>query len=363
MKTCAFYTLGCKVNQYETQGIREDFLKAGYEEQRFEDRCDVYIINTCTVTAKTDKESRRLVRDAYRRNPAAQIIVTGCYTELNESEIKNIPGVSAIVKNRDKDKIADVASSKKGLQARCKKQAFLPLTISDFKNRTKSFLKVQDGCNNFCSYCKVPLVRGRTRSRGMESTLEELKRLLTKGFKEIVLSGICLGAWGEDISPKRSFSYLLEKIIGLDGDFRIRLSSIEPKYVTSKLINLMKSSSKICKHLHIPIQSGDDKIIKVMNRPYTAAKYLRIVKQVKSKIPVIAITTDILVGFPGEGEKHFRNTCRLLKKIKPSRIHVFSYSRREGTTASKLEGEVPRDVVKKRLNRIEGLASDFSHRY
>lgn len=363
MKTCALNTLGCKVNQYETESIRESFIKAGYREVKFSEAADIYVINTCTVTAKTDKESRRLIREVHRRNPLAQIIVTGCYTELNEDEIKDIPGTHLIVKNRDKDRIVDIINSKKTAYTQSVNKRYPPLAISDFKDRTKAFLKIQDGCNNFCSYCKIPLVRGSARSRDIKSTISEMKRLISKNFKEIVLSGICLGAWGEDLSPKRSLNELLEQLVKLEGDFRIRLSSIEPKYVDTRLIALIKSSSRLCKHLHIPLQSGDDKILKMMNRLYTGDTYINIVKMIRSKIPEASITIDILVGFPGETEANFSNTYRLIEKIRPSRVHVFSYSKREGTAAANLGKELPKDIVKSRLSRIRDLVLHISYKY
>lgn len=363
MKKCAFYTLGCKVNQYETQSIRESFINAGYEEVKFNRPSDIYVINTCTVTARTDKESRRLIREVHRRNPLARIVVTGCYVELNEDEIKDIPGVCFIVKNKDKDKIIDIIDSKEIHYMQSSDNVYLSLAISDFKDRTKAFLKVQDGCNNFCSYCKIPLVRGRSRSRDIESAIAEFKRLITKGFKEIVLTGICIGAWGEDFSTKRCFSELLEQLINLEGDFRIRLSSIEPKYVDTHLASLIKFSPELCKHLHIPLQSGDDEILKKMNRPYTADKYIDIIEMIRSNIPEISITTDILVGFPGETDENFSNSCRLIEKIRPSRVHIFSYSPREGTAALGLGEETPKDIVKKRMGEMKDLASNLSYSY
>lgn len=363
MKTCAFYTLGCKVNQFETQSIRESFIKTGYQEVEFRRGADIYVINTCTVTAKTDKESRRLIREAHRLNPLAQIIVTGCYTERNEDEIKDIPGVQSIVKNRYKDRIVDIIDSKNSSYAQSSDEKYLPLTISDFKDRTRAFLKVQDGCNNFCSYCRIPLVRGRPRSRDMDSAISEMKRLISKDFREIVLTGICLGAWGEDLLPKKSLNELLGELINIKGDFRIRLSSIEPKYVNVRLIALIKSSPKLCKHLHIPLQSGDDEILKMMNRPYTTERYLNIVEMVRGEIPGISITTDILVGFPGETEANFHNTYGFVEKIRPSRVHIFPYSRREGTAAANLKKEIPRDILRRRMSQMRDLASISSYEY
>ncbi len=366
MRTCAFYTLGCKVNQYETQSIRECFARAGYREREFNKPCNVYVINTCTVTLKADKESRRLIREVHRRSPRAKVIVTGCYVELNESELRDMSGNHIIVRQRDKGKIVDIIASKMVLPQFIQSidnKEYPPFDISDFKNRTKAFLKVQDGCNNFCSYCKVSLVRGRSRSRDMASALAEMRRLLAKGFKEIVLTGICLGAWGEDLSPRRSLSELLEELIKPEGGFRIRLSSIEPKYVNNRLISVMKSSRKLCRHLHIPFQSGDDEILKAMNRPYTVDEYLNIVEMARDNIPEISVTTDIMVGFPQETEVNFGNTCRFIEKAKPSRIHVFTYSKREGTSAFLLKAEVPKNMAKERLMRIKLLESKISYGY
>jgi len=363
MKTCAFYTLGCKVNQYETQSIRENFIKAGYREVDFNEPCGVYVINTCTVTEKTDKESRRLIRKAHRQNPLAEIVVTGCYAELDSDEITSTPGVSFIIKNADKDKITDIIASKSAAVGVSGTKEYASGAISDFKDRSKAFLKIQDGCNNFCSYCKVPLVRGYSVSRREDSIIAEAKRLIAKGFREIILTGICLGAWGFGVSRKKDLSALLENITGIKGDFRIRLSSIEPKYVNDKLLAVIKRSLKLCKHLHIPLQSGDDKILKMMNRPYTFAEYTEIITNARRKIPGISVTTDILLGFPGEGDGNFRNTCKLIEKIMPSRIHIFPYSRRKGTVAASLPEEVPKSVVAKRLKVMNALALKASYGY
>ncbi|MDD5680498.1 MAG: tRNA (N(6)-L-threonylcarbamoyladenosine(37)-C(2))-methylthiotransferase MtaB [Candidatus Omnitrophica bacterium] len=363
MKTCAFFTLGCKVNQYETQSIRESFLRAGYKEAAPNEPCDVYVINTCTVTEKTDRESRRLIRKAHRQNPSAKIVVTGCYAELDSDEINSVSGVSFIIKNADKDKITEIVDPGKSVRHRTKTGEYAPGAISDFKDRSKAFLKIQDGCNNFCSYCKVPLVRGYSVSRPADAVLGEMKRLIAGGFKEIILTGICLGAWGEELTPKRDLTALVAKIIAIKGNFRIRLSSIEPKYVNNALLTIIKHSPKLCKHLHIPLQSGDDKVLKMMNRPYTFAEYAGIIGNAKSKVPGISVTTDILLGFPGEGDRNFRNTCKLIERVKPSRVHIFPYSRRKGTMAVNLPGEVPRHVIDQRFRIMDALALKTSYEY
>lgn len=363
MKTCAFYTLGCKVNQYETQSIREDFARAGYNERDFNQSCDVCVINTCTVTEKADKESRRLIRKARRQNPKAKIVVTGCYAELDYDEISAAAGVSFIIKNKDKDKITNIINSKKPAPRLPSAGEYRERGISGFKDRTRAFLKIQDGCNNFCSYCKVPLVRGRSRSRDEKAIMAEAKGLLKKGFKEIVLTGICLGAWGEEYSPKKSIKDLLGKLTAIKGGFRIRLSSIEPKYVDNGLLGAIRSSPKICKHLHIPLQSGDDKILMMMNRPYTFAEYVKIIQNARRKARGIAVTTDILIGFPSESGKNFQNTRKLIAKIRPSRLHIFPYSKREGTAASKLPGEVPKNIAAGRMKVMKAMAEQYSREF
>lgn len=364
MNTCSFRTLGCKVNQYETQSIRESFVSAGYRELSFNERCDVYVINTCTVTAKTDKESRRLIREAARRNPLAKIVVTGCYTELNSGDISAMQGNHMVVRNSDKHRIPGIIDSAKNISQKSSKRKQYPsLSISDFKGRTKAFLKIQDGCDNSCSYCKVSLVRGPSQSRDMQSSLAEARRLIDKGFKELVLTGICLGAWGRDLSPEKHLSEFLERLIMMKGGFRIRLSSIEPKYVDARLISTMRFSHKTCKHIHIPFQSGDDKILSAMNRSHTVDEYTDIVDMARDLIPEISITTDIVVGFPGETEENFQNTCRFITKIKPVRTHIFSYSKREATAASNMQGEVPKCTVKRRMGEIRKLAAQTSYDY
>ncbi len=353
MKTVAFKTLGCKVNQYETQLLREQFMQAGFKETT---ACaDVYVINTCTVTRKSDSESRRLIRTARRESPDSKIIVTGCYTELDKNEIEKITDNLLVVRNSEKDKILQYLPDFK--------QSGAPDTISRFEGRTKAFVKVQDGCDNFCSYCKVPLVRGRSRSRRPEGVILEIKNLISNGYKEIILTGICLGDWGRDFGL--GLSWLLEEIKkGIDGEYRIRLSSIEPWYVTLALLETIAGSNKICRHLHIPMQSGDDEILKKMNRRFEAKEFEALINRLRSFIPGVAFTTDILVGFPTEGEKEFNNTLKLVKAAQPSRAHIFPFSMRKGTKASLLAGdEVPARLVRERIRTLKSVTDKLAIEY
>jgi len=292
-KTKKFYlhTLGCKVNQYESQAMRESLLGAGFEESDTKEGADFYILNTCTVTEKADKECRSLARLFHRIDPQARVIVTGCYAENDADRIASIPGVTDVINNASKSRIAEILT---GLKSNDKAK---PVRITGFKGHTKAFIKIQDGCENFCTYCKVPLVRGALKSKPLDDICSEVEGLAANGFREIILTGICLGAWGKDLSRSRkdgaagvgdlSLVSVLTALTGLRGDFRIRLSSIEVKYMTDDLLNFMANTGKICKHLHIPLQSGDDTILKKMNRPYRTAEFKALVGKIRAIMPKI----------------------------------------------------------------------------
>ena len=326
MRTTKFYTLGCKVNQYDTQSIRESFLSRGFKEAGNGITADVYVVNTCTVTADADRKSRNIIRHCARSKGKGKVIVTGCLVEKDIEALSRIEGVDFIV-------------SKK----------FFREGISGFGERARAFIKIQDGCNNRCSYCKVPLVRGNSRSRLMSDIVCEARRVVASGHKEIVLTGICLGAYVNGRGKKDSLIRLIEKLEKISGLVRIRLSSIEAAYVNNDLISKMADSAKLCPHLHIPIQSGDDTVLKMMNRNYTRRAYLNLIDSVKKSVLDIAITTDIMVGFPGEKEANFSNTLDLIKEIGPLRTHIFPFSPREGTPAYSLGCRPDPLLVKERI--------------
>lgn len=364
--TVKFYTLGCKVNQYDTQEIRERFLRAGFSEVDNTCRADVYLINTCTVTHRADAESLNLIHRAKRENAGARIIVTGCLAELDGLKIKNAYKGCVIIKNKDKRGIVDRLSAHFCLSCRPRsgnseaagKTTLASSGISYLKGHTRAFLKIQDGCGNSCSYCKVRLVRGPSRSRPLEEIALEAERLVAHGAKEIVLTGICLGAYGRDLKPKKTLVELiavLEKIAGL---LRLRLSSIEAGDISGSLIRKISGSDKLCAHLHVPVQSGDDHILKRMKRGYTSAGYLSFFQKAKSAIPGLAVSTDILIGFPGEKEKNFLNTVSLLKKINPLKAHIFPYSPREGTPAAGFKDEIDPRVIRVRINILRDAAEE-----
>ncbi|MBN1526053.1 MAG: tRNA (N(6)-L-threonylcarbamoyladenosine(37)-C(2))-methylthiotransferase MtaB [Candidatus Omnitrophica bacterium] len=353
-------TLGCKVNQYESQAMREILLGSGFVEASGPENADIYILNTCTVTHEADKKSRYLIKSFHRKNPKAAIAVTGCYVTEDSGRILELPGVSYVLRNDRKGRIAEMLSGG-GMGAE-----MAQLRITDFKGHSKAFVKVQDGCENRCSYCKVPLVRPVLGSKLIGDVVDEVRGLVSKGFREIVLTGICLGAWGSDIKVRRgakkpSIVDMLEALERVKGEFRVRLSSIELKYVTDGLIGQIAKSNRVCKHLHIPLQSGDDKILKRMNRPYTAKGYLGLIKKIRSRIKGCAVTTDVIVGFPGEGDAHFKNTAACLRSVRPLRTHIFTFSKREGTAACRMDGAVGADVMKKRYNALCEVAGRSSH--
>lgn len=353
-ETVRFLTLGCRLNQYETQGIRESLAARGYEEVNRNAAADVYVINTCTVTAESDKESRYLIRRCHRENPNAKIIVTGCYVEKNSREVAELPGVSRVVLNREKPDIADLLDSCTGLTLETfrmperSKAEFTPLRISEFLGRVRAHVKIQDGCNHACSFCKVVLVRGKSRSRPFLDILEEAERLRDHGYREIVLTGIQLGAYGLDLERKKTLPFVIRRLSEIDGIDRIRLSSIEPIDVTDELIDAMAETPKACPHLHIPLQSGSDRVLKAMNRRYDRAYYLALIGRLRERLADFILTTDVMAGFPSETDTDFEETIDLLLRAKPFKLHVFPYSAREGTRAFALSPVLPA-VIEKRI--------------
>lgn len=363
------HTLGCKVNQYESQVMREILLKAGFKECLSKDIADIYILNTCTVTERADRESRYWVGCFHKANPKAKILVTGCYVEKDADNLSFLPGISNILKNNEKFRIAEVLDP--NIKAKVGPPA--TFTITDFKGHTKAFIKIQDGCENRCAYCKVSLVRTALQSKPLHDILEEAKTLTEKGFKEIVLAGICLGAWGKDLFPHEvargagldgaKLADVLKALNGLRGDFRIRLSSIEPKYVTDELIDIVSDTKRICKHLHIPLQSGDDDILRRMNRLYTVSEYRALINKIRTKTEDIAITTDVMVGFPGESDRNFQNTVNFIKELIPLRTHIFTFSRRKGTAAYDMVQDLRDKTLKKRYYELKVAALGASYLY
>ncbi len=349
MKKVKFITLGCKVNQYETQEMREQLAACGYSEVAGREKADLYVINTCTVTHRADADSLYAVGRARRENPRGRLIVTGCLAGKDASRIALKDPLAQIIPNSGKSGLASLIMGCDVTSVR---------GISYFQGRTRAFLKIQDGCDNFCSYCKVPLVRGRSVSKPEEQVLEEARRLAAGGARELVLTGICLGDYGKDLVPATSLAQVLRRVSRIRGIARIRLSSIEMRDVTDELLGVMAHSRRICPHLHIPLQSGDDGILAAMNRKYTITDYEALLERVRKGLPHVAVTTDVLVGFPGETEVQFTHTLDLLRRAGFARVHVFPYSSRPGTAAAKRTRDlVPEEVIRHRMSRCRTVAA------
>jgi threonylcarbamoyladenosine tRNA methylthiotransferase MtaB len=382
MKTFHIETFGCKTNQYDSQAIREQFLRAGFEEAVGEHGVDLYVVNTCTVTHEADRKCRAMIRRLHRENPGARIAVTGCGVELNFREFAETEGVSFVILNQDKARLVEKILSDWSSDPRLREEiypcgseeptvrkkgeteiVYSELSISYFADRTRAFLKIQDGCDHSCTYCKVVLARGSSRSRLLENVIAEARRLTEAGYKEIVLTGIQLGAYGDDFGSTVSLVDVLEKLIEIEGLDRIRLSSIDPSDAQDRLISLLSDNEKICNHLHLPLQSGDDEILKRMKRAYRTKDYLRVVEKLYSEVPDFALTTDVMVGFPGESERHFSSTLELLKRIHPLKIHIFPFSSREGTRAAEFPDRVEERMIRKRVGELSALERELSDRF
>lgn len=363
MAKVKFVTLGCKVNQYETQAMRESLRRAGVEEKGGAAN-DFVILNTCTVTEEADRENRYWIRRLRRENPVAKIVVTGCWVQRNRKEVEALEEVDWVLSNEEKPDLADrllLGCASPEIQERPfrSRAIYSPLAISSFQGHARAFVKIQDGCNHACSFCKVVLVRGKSRSRALSEIVEEVCRLCEAGYREMVLTGIQLGAYGLDLSPALNLISVLEALRPIPGLERIRLSSIEPADVKSDLIGAMKHLPKVCPQLHIPLQSGDDGILKRMNRRYGRDFYLDLIGKLRAELPDFCLSMDVMAGFPGEEETHFQNTLSLLEKTRPIRVHAFPYSPRPQTRAARLN-RLPPETIRERMNRLRSFSQQVA---
>lgn len=372
MKKVHFSTLGCKTNQYETQAMREKFLRAGYSETGNPREADLVVVNTCTVTGEGDRKSRSLIRRIHRDNPSAKIAVTGCYATLAGPELKSLSGVDFIVPNQEKDRIVERVSAEAvgnfcGEGDESEENRYSDLAISYFADHARAFVKIQDGCDHSCTYCKVVIVRGPSRSRPLEEIVAEGTRLARNGYREIVLTGIQLGAFGEEWKNGVNLRLALERLSEIPEIERIRMSSIDPSDVTEDLIQWIHRQPKICRHFHLPLQSGDNGVLKLMKRAYRREHYWGVVRRLRDSMPDFSITTDVMIGFPGEGEAEFTQTVELLEAVLPLKVHIFPFSPREGTRAASFSGRPEPEVVQERLKRLQGisdrLAFSFQKRF
>ncbi|HEY0827654.1 MAG TPA: tRNA (N(6)-L-threonylcarbamoyladenosine(37)-C(2))-methylthiotransferase MtaB, partial [Bacilli bacterium] len=369
MPSVAFYTLGCKVNFYDTEAIWQLFKGDGYEQLDFEQTADVYLINTCTVTNTGDKKSRQIIRRAVRRNPEAIIAVTGCYAQTSPAEILDIPGVDLVIGTQDRDQILPLIrqfqEERQPLNAVrniMKTREFEELDVPDFADHTRAFLKIQEGCNNFCTFCIIPWSRGLSRSRSPESVLKQARQLVHAGYEEIVLTGIHTGGYGDDLDDYK-LADLLRDLDAVEGLRRIRISSIEASQIDDEVIAILKSSAKMCRHLHIPLQAGDDDILGRMRRKYTTAEFAAKIQRIREVMPGVAITTDVIVGFPGETEEMYWNGYRYMEQLKFAEMHVFPYSKRTGTPAAKMDGQVEEEEKNRRVHELIELSEQMQLAY
>ncbi|MFJ8245545.1 tRNA (N(6)-L-threonylcarbamoyladenosine(37)-C(2))-methylthiotransferase MtaB [Peribacillus asahii] len=370
MSSVAFHTLGCKVNHYETEAIWQLFKSAGYERVEFESMADVYVINTCTVTNTGDKKSRQVIRRAVRKNPDAVIAVTGCYAQTSPAEIMAIPGVDIVVGTQDRVKMLDYIEQykeeRKPINAVgniMKNRVYEELDVPAFTDRTRASLKIQEGCNNFCTFCIIPWARGLMRSRDPKEVIHQAQQLVEAGYKEIVLTGIHTGGYGEDMKDYNLAMLLRELEEQVEGLKRIRISSIEASQITDEVIEVLANSKKVVNHLHIPIQSGSDTVLKRMRRKYTMEFFADRLVKLKKALPNLAVTSDVIVGFPGETEEEFMDTYNFIKEHKFSELHVFPYSKRTGTPAARMDNQVDEEIKNERVHRLIELSNQLAKEY
>jgi len=370
MQTVAFHTLGCKVNHYETEAIWQLFKQEGYERVDFESRSDVYIINTCTVTNTGDKKSRQVIRRAIRKNPDAVICVTGCYAQTSPAEIMAIPGVDIVIGTQDRVKMLEYINQYKeerqpinAVGNIMKSRVYEELDVPSFTDRTRASLKIQEGCNNFCTFCIIPWARGLMRSRDPKEVIHQAQQLVEAGYKEIVLTGIHTGGYGEDLKDYNLALLLSELEANVKGLKRLRISSIEASQISDDVIEVIKNSNVIVRHLHIPLQSGSDTVLKRMRRKYTMASFAERLRKLREIMPDLAVTSDVIVGFPGETEEEFMETYQFIKDHQFSELHVFPYSKRTGTPAARMEDQVDEEVKNERVHRLISLSDQLAKEY
>ena len=369
MSTVAFHTLGCKVNHYETEAIWQLFKDANYERVEFETNADVFVINTCTVTNTGDKKSRQIIRRAIRQNPDAVVCVTGCFAQTSSAEIMEIPGVDIVVGTQDRHKLLDYIQQFQderqpinGVGNIMKNRTYEELEVPYFTDRTRASLKIQEGCNNFCTFCIIPWARGLMRSRDPEKVVEQATQLVNSGYKEIVLTGIHTGGYGQDLK-NYNLAQLLRDLDTIEGLERIRISSIEASQLTDEVIDVIGNSNKVVRHLHIPLQSGSDDVLKRMRRKYTMAHFSERLTKLHQALPDLAVTSDVIVGFPGESEDEFQETYDFIVNHHFSELHVFPYSPRIGTPAARMDNQIDEETKNVRVHKLISLSNQLAKEY
>lgn len=370
VRTVAFMTLGCKVNQYETETMEGLFRQAGYHVVPFTESADVYIVNTCSVTMLGEKKSRQLVRRAQRQNEAALIAVTGCYAQLAPDIVGTLPGVRLIVGTQDRGRIVELVEEAavrpdvlRDVGDIMAADTFEDIPLFAAPERTRAFLKIQEGCQNFCTFCIIPYTRGPLRSRALVSVRREAEKLVAAGFREIVLTGIHLGAYGRDLTGTVTLADAARTVLEIDGLQRLRLGSLESVELTPALFTLLRDDRRFARHLHLPLQAGSDAVLREMHRFYDTVGYERLLTRIREEVPGIAISTDIIVGFPGETEAMFQESLAFVRRQEFARVHVFPYSRRPATPAAARSDQVPHPVRRERVKMMQALADEMAADY
>ncbi|RKO60994.1 tRNA (N(6)-L-threonylcarbamoyladenosine(37)-C(2))-methylthiotransferase MtaB [Caldibacillus debilis] len=370
MPTVAFYTLGCKVNHYETEAIWQLFKKKGYERVDFEKEADVYVINTCTVTNTGDKKSRQIIRRAIRKNPDAVVCVTGCYAQTSPAEILAIPGVDVVIGTQDRAKLLDYVEQHQrerrpinGVRNIMRTRVYEELEVPYFTDRTRASLKIQEGCNNFCTFCIIPWARGLMRSRDPKAVIRQARQLVDAGYREIVLTGIHTGGYGTDLKDYNLAMLLRDLEEQVEGLKRLRISSIEASQLTDEVLDVISRSNVIVRHMHIPLQSGSNTVLKRMRRKYSVEYYAERLAKLREIMPDVAVTSDVIVGFPGETEEEFMETYHFIKEQKFAELHVFPFSKRNGTPAARMENQIDEEVKAERVHRLITLSDQLAKEY
>lgn len=368
-RRAAFHTLGCKVNAYETEAMEELLQTAGYDIVPFTEQADVYVVNTCSVTNMAERKSRQMLHRAKKLNPEAVVVATGCYVQVSEEEARADAAVDLVLGNNQKRQIVTALDAYfegrafDDVLADVEKEQYEELEVSTVLEHTRAFVKVQDGCNQFCSYCIIPYARGRVRSRRMENVIAEIKRLAEAGIQEVVLTGIHLSSYGREIDGESHLIELIEAIHPIDGISRIRLGSLEPRIITEEFVGRLKKLHKVCPHFHLSLQSGCEETLKRMNRHYTPEEYYEKCKLLRAAFENPAITTDVIVGFPGETDEEFDKTRQFLEKMHFYEMHIFRYSRRKGTRADKMENQIPEETKAQRSSILSSLESQMTKEF
>ena len=359
----AFYTLGCKVNQYETNAMIQQFQEHGYELVEFEEKADIYIINTCTVTNMSDKKSREILRRAKKQNPVSTLVAVGCYAQVGKEKLEQIPEIDLILGTNEKNNIVAYVEKYRKEKKReevvtdvMQMREFQDFGTITYTDKNRAAIKVQDGCDRFCSYCIIPYARGRVRSRKIESVVKEAEEISKKGVKEIVITGIHIASYGKDLPGNISLIHLLEALNAVPTIQRIRLGSLEPKLMTKEFIERLVKLEKICDHFHLSLQSGCNATLARMNRRYTTEEFYEVVTMLRQAYPNVSLTTDIIVGFPGETEEEFEETYQFLQKVQFYKMHVFKYSPRSGTKAAQMKEQIDGNKKEIRSNRLLELS-------